>query len=214
MVAPSANLGAMLRIGLTGGIGSGKSTVAQMFMDRGIPVIDADQVAREVVEPGKPALRRLAEAFGEDILNEDGTLKRAELARRAFVDRTHTETLNSITHPAIEDTVGQRFLDHEEAGTPAVIYDMPLLVDKNLHLEMGLVIVVDVELETRVTRLTESRGLNADDARRRIASQVDDATRLAAADLLIDNNGSLEDLVPQVEKAMEEIRRRVAAEEK
>ncbi|QGU07231.1 Dephospho-CoA kinase [Corynebacterium occultum] len=201
----------MLRIGLTGGIGSGKSTVAQMFIDRGIPVIDADQVAREVVEPGQPALRRLAEAFGEDILNEDGSLKRSELARRAFVDRSHTEILNAITHPAIEDTVGERFAAFAEADTPAVIYDMPLLVDKNLHLEMGMVIVVDVELETRVKRLTESRGLDGDDARRRIASQVDDATRLAAADLVIDNNRSLEDLIPQVEKAVEEINRRVAA---
>lgn len=200
----------MLRIGLTGGIGSGKSTVAQMLLDNGFPVIDADQVARAVVEPGEPALDKLAEAFGQDILNDDGTLNRAELARRAFVDETSTQTLNAITHPAIRDMVGQQFATYEEQGESAVIYDMPLLVDKNLHREMGLVIVVDVELETRVQRLTESRGLATDDVRRRIAAQVDDATRLAAADVIIDNNGSVEDLLPQVEKAVMEINRRVA----
>lgn len=201
----------MLRIGLTGGIGSGKSTIADLFIERGFPVIDADQVARDVVEPGQPALERLAEAFGEDILNEDGTLDRGELARRAFVDRARTETLNLITHPAIEDAVGERFIAYEKAGEPAVIYDMPLLVDKSLHLEMGMVIVVDVDLETRVQRLTSSRGLDADDARRRIAAQVDDATRLAAADMIIDNNGAREDLIPQVDAVVAEINRRVAA---
>lgn len=202
----------MLRIGLTGGIGSGKSTVAQMFLDKGFPVIDADQVARAVVEPGEPALHSLAEAFGQDVINDDGTLNRAELARRAFVDQDRTQTLNAITHPAIRDTVAQRFAAYEEQGESAVIYDMPLLVDKNLHREMGLVIVVDVEVETRVQRLTESRGLDAEDVRRRIAAQVDDATRLAAADVVIDNNGAVEDLLPQVEKAIVEINRRVAAE--
>lgn len=202
----------MLRIGLTGGIGSGKSTVAQMFLDRGFPVIDADQVARAVVEPGEPALASLAEAFGRDILNEDGTLNRVELANRAFVDEARTQTLNAITHPAIRDTVEQRFGAYEEQGEPAVIYDMPLLVDKNLHLEMGLVIVVDVAVATRVQRLTESRGLVAEDVHRRIAAQVDDATRLAAADVVIDNNGSVADLLPQVAKAVAEINRRVAAE--
>lgn len=200
----------MLRIGLTGGIGSGKSTVAKQLVERGYPVVDADQVARDIVAPGQPALVELVKSFGEEILQADGTLDRGALARKAFVDRTHTELLNAITHPAIEAEVNRRFDTAEAAGEPVMIYDMPLLVDKNLHLEMGLVVVVDVGLETRVERLTSARGLDPDDVRRRIAAQVDDTTRLAAAHVVIDNNGELEDLAPQIESLIQEIDERVS----
>lgn len=201
----------MIKVGLTGGIGSGKSTVAGMLAEHGIPVIDADLIAREIVEPGQPALRELAEAFGEEILHADGSLNRAELARRAFVDEEHTLLLNSITHPRIREETERRFAAAEQDGAGSVIYDMPLLVDNGLHTGMDLTVVVDVDVETRIARLVSSRGLDEQDARRRIAAQIDDETRRAAADVIIDNNGGLDALAPQIELLMVRIRAAEAA---
>lgn len=187
----------MKKVGLTGGIGSGKSTVAALLAQAGYPVVDADQIARDIVEPGQPALGALAEAFGREILHADGSLNRAALARRAFVDAEHTELLNGIMHPRIEEETARRFDAAEKAGEPVVIYDMPLLVDKGLHRGMDLTVVVDAEPETRVERL-RGRGIAEEDARRRMAAQIDDAARRAAADVLVDNNGTLDDLEEQV----------------
>lgn len=188
----------MKLIGLTGGIGSGKSTVAGLLAERGWSVVDADQIAREIVEPGEPALAELAEAFGADILDEAGTLQRAELARRAFVDAEHTAKLNAITHPCIQERTQERFAEARVAGVEYCVYDMPLLVDNGLDKDMDEVLVVDVDVEERVRRLVAHRGLDEADARRRIAQQVPDEVRLAAATYVIDNNGGLEDLPPQV----------------
>lgn len=188
----------MKLIGLTGGIGSGKSTVARLLAERGWSVVDADQIAREIVEPGEPALAELAEAFGADILDEAGTLQRAELARRAFVDAEHTGKLNAITHPRIQERTQERFAEARVAGVEYCVYDMPLLVDNGLDRDMDEVLVVDVDVEERVRRLVAHRGLDEADARRRIAQQVPDEVRLAAATYVIDNNGVLEDLPPQV----------------
>lgn len=196
----------MKKIGLTGGIGSGKSTVAKLLDHEGFPVIDADKIAREIMEPGSPVLDEVAAAFGDDLINEDGSLDRGELARRAFVDKPSTEKLNSITHPAIRAESERRFAAAEAAGEPAVIYDMPLLVELGMHRAMDLTVVVDVDAEERVRRLTTSRGLDETDARARIAQQIDDATRKAAADVIIDNNGDEENLKPQVEKLVQQIR--------
>ncbi|WP_347306744.1 dephospho-CoA kinase [Corynebacterium sp. SA-MJD20WY100] len=190
----------MKLIGLTGGIGSGKSTVAGLLAERGWSVVDADQIAREIVEPGEPALGELAEAFGADILDEAGTLQRAELARRAFVDAEHTAQLNAITHPRIQERTQERFAEARAAGVEYCVYDMPLLVDNGLDKDMDEVLVVDVDVEERVRRLVAHRGLDEADARRRIAQQVPDEVRLAAATYVIDNNGVLEDLAPQVER--------------
>lgn len=190
----------MKLIGLTGGIGSGKSTVAGLLAERGWSVVDADQIAREIVEPGEPALAELAEAFGADILDEAGTLQRAELARRAFVDDEHTAKLNAITHPRIQERTQERFAEARAAGVEYCVYDMPLLVDNGLDKDMDEVLVVDVDVEERVRRLVAHRGLDEADARRRIAQQVPDEVRLAAATYVIDNNGVLEDLAPQVER--------------
>lgn len=190
----------MRLIGLTGGIGSGKTTVARMLGDRGFHVVDADAIARDIVAPGSPALQELSESFGSGILLPDGSLNRGELAARAFVDKEHTALLNSITHPRIQEETQKRI-----AAAPSdVIYDMPLLVDNDLHHDMDLVIVVDVDPETRVKRLA-GRGIGEEDARRRIAAQIPDEVRRAAADIIIDNNGSVEDLLPQVEAAIARI---------
>ncbi|MCG7441132.1 dephospho-CoA kinase [Corynebacterium sp. ACRPQ] len=195
----------MKLIGLTGGIGSGKSTVATLCRERGWRVVDADGIARDVVTPGRPALAELAAAFGEDILLADGSLNRKELARRAFVDKEHTELLNSITHPRIQAETQRQFEEAREEGYDFAVYDMPLLVDNGLDKDMDYVIVVDVAVEERVRRLVTSRGLEEDDARRRIAAQVTDEVRLAAATHVIDNNGTLEQLRARAAEVMNRI---------
>ena len=189
----------MLLIGLTGGIGSGKSTVAGMLRDQGIRVVDADQIAREVVEPGQPALAELVEVFGQDILNDDGSLNRQELANRAFATEEATNALNAITHPRIEQETQRQFDLAAAEKENFLVYDMPLLVERGLHEEMDMVIVVHTDIEERVRRLVEHRGLDEDDVRRRMSHQVDDVTRLASADVLIDNNGSVDHLRKQVD---------------
>ena len=195
----------MKLIGLTGGIGSGKSTVARICRGRGWRVVDADGIARDVVKPGKPALSELAAAFGEDIILADGSLNRKELAKRAFADKEHTELLNSITHPRIQEETQRQFAEAREEGSDFAVYDMPLLVDNGLDKDMDFVIVVDVAVEERVRRLVALRGLEEDDARRRIAAQVTDEVRLAAATHVIDNNGTLEQLRARATEVMNRI---------
>jgi len=193
-------------IGLTGGIGSGKTSVADLLRSHGLPVIDADQIARDIVEPGQPTLRELADAFGADIIREDGSLDRPELARRAFADKAGTQLLNSITHPRIMARRDELFDAARDAGEPAVIYDMPLLVEKGQHKDMDLTVVVHVDVDTRVDRLVTGRGLDEADVRRRIAAQTTDAARMAVADVIIDNNGLREELEAQVQALADRIR--------
>ena len=195
----------MKLIGLTGGIGSGKSTVAKLCAQRGWRVVDADRIARDIVKPGQPALAELAEKFGQDILQEDGSLDRKELARRAFVDKEHTELLNSITHPRIQKETQRQFAAAREEGVDFTVYDMPLLVDNGLDGDMDFVIVVDVDPEERVRRLVEFRGLDEADARKRINAQISDDKRLAAASHVIDNNGTQEHLAERAAAVCDEI---------
>ena len=192
-------------IGLTGGIGSGKTSVADLLRSHGLPVIDADQLARDVVEPGQPALAELADAFGADILHADGTLNRGELAARAFASEDATQRLNDITHPRIMALRDELIDDARDDGEPAVIYDMPLLVEKGQHEDMDLVVVVHVDVEKRIERLVNGRGLDEADVRRRIAAQATDEERLAVADVVIDNNGLREKLEPQVQALVDRI---------
>lgn len=196
-------------IGLTGGIGSGKSTVAQLLVQEGWVLVDADRIARDIVEPGQPALAELADAFGEDILQADGSLDRGVLASRAFASREKTDLLNSITHPRIQEETQARFEAARQGGADFVVYDMPLLVDKGLHNDMDATIVVDVDVEERVRRLVEYRGLEESDARRRIAAQIPDDVRRAAADFVIDNNGPRDKLDAQVAEVAGKLRARL-----
>jgi len=188
----------MLLVGLTGGIGSGKSTVAALLVERGAVVVDADAVARSVVEPGTPALAALVERFGEGVLAADGTLDRPALAVLAFADEASRKDLEAITHPAING----EFLARMQAA-PAdgiVVCDVPLLAESDQARSRGypVIVVVEAPLATRLERL-EGRGVDRADAERRIAAQASDEERRAIATHVIDNSGDLAALEPQVD---------------
>ena len=187
----------MTRIGLTGGIGSGKSTVAAMLADRGAVIVDADAIARELVEPGGEALAELVTEFGPRILAADGSLSRGELAALAFSDPRATERLNAIMHPLIRAEAERRIGAHPDA--PVVVYDMPLLVETGQEGLVDLVVVVDVPEDVQVDRAVRLRGLDEEDVQRRMTVQAGRATRLAAADVVIDNSGDLASTTEQVE---------------
>ncbi|APE34202.1 dephospho-CoA kinase [Nocardia mangyaensis] len=178
----------MLRIGLTGGMGAGKSTVARSLVELGAVLIDSDVIAREVVAPGTPGLAALVEAFGTQILAEDGSLDRPALAAVAFADDEARGTLNAITHPL----VGARTTELIGAAAPdaIVVQDIPLLVENGLAPLMQLVVVVGAEEQTRLRRLVEQRGVAEADAKARIAAQATDEQRRAVADVWLDNNGA------------------------
>jgi dephospho-CoA kinase len=198
----------MLMVGLTGGIGVGKSTVAALLTQRGAVTIDADEIAREVVEPGTPTLAKLVERFGPEILRPDGSLDRAALAAVAFVDDVTRKELEAITHPAI----GAEFLRRvaEAPRDAVVVHDVPLLVESKRGFEYAVVIVVEAPLETRLDRL-EARGVPRDDARRRIGLQATDADRRKVATWVVDNSGDLAHLEHQITDIWAELERRAAA---
>lgn len=186
----------MLRVGLTGGIGSGKSTVASLLAERGAIVIDADDIARRIVEPGGTVLPALVAEFGPGILREDGTLNRGELAAIAFADPEATRRLNEIMHPAIRAETARLIA---EAGPEAVIvHDMPLLVETGQQDLVDVVVVVDVPEETQVDRAVGQRGLAEPDVRRRMAAQASRIDRLGVAHMVIDNSGTREATEGQV----------------
>lgn len=180
----------MLRIGLTGGIGAGKSTVSAMLVDHGAVLIDADRIAREVVEPGQPLLGRLAETFGAHVLDSAGGLDRAALAAAAFVDADRTAQLNALMRPAIRDRTAEHFAAHADADI--VVHDVPLLVENHMTPAYHLNLLVDVPAEVRLQRLMDSRGMDREDAQARISRQADDDTRRKACDVIIDNSGHVE----------------------
>jgi dephospho-CoA kinase len=185
----------VLRIGLSGGIGAGKSTVSSTFSDLGGIVVDGDVISREVVEPGTEGLTKLVEAFGEQILSDDGSLNRPALAAIAFSDEEKRQTLNGIVHPL----VGKRRAELiAEADDDAVIVeDIPLLVESGMAPMFPLVIIVNADEDQRVKRLIEHRGFTEEDARARIAAQATEEQRRAVADVWLDNTGSADELVEQ-----------------
>lgn len=200
----------MLKVGLTGGIGAGKSEVSRLLASYGAVLVDADKIAREVVAPGTPGLAAVVEAFGPEILNPDGTLDRPKLGSIVFADSDRLATLNSIVHPL----VGARSMELEKAAGPdaVVIHDVPLLAENNLASLYDVVVVVDASPETQLDRLVRLRGMAESEARARMAAQATREQRRAIADLVIDNDGPLENLEPQVRKVWAELTQRAAAQ--
>lgn len=203
----------MYLIGLTGGIGSGKSTVASRLAAYGCDVVDADQVAREVVAPGEPALADLAERFGEDLLRADGSLDRATLAARAFVDDQARADLDRITHPRIAGRIAERVatIGLDAPADHLVVVDHPLLLETEQATRFDAVIVVLADAETRARRLVDARGLDEDDVRARMRAQVTDAERERAATHVIANDGTVAELERAVDRVHEQLRQAAAA---
>lgn len=190
----------MMKVGLTGGIGSGKSTVSRMLAELGAVVIDGDQIARDLVVPGEPALDEIVERFGTGVLQPDGQLDRAGLAAIVFPEPEALADLDGIMHPRIAQRAAQMLADAEQSGTRIAVYDMPLLVENGSADDFDLVVVVHAPIEVRLARLAV-RGVPVADARERMARQASDAERAEVASILIDNGGDEEQLIAQVERA-------------
>ncbi len=198
----------MRHLALTGGIGSGKSTVAQLFADRGATIIDADAISRQLMEPGQPVLAEVVETFGDHLLDSDGRLDRQALADVVFNDEPARQRLNAIVHPAVRaeaNTQRQAAIDADPEHA-VIIQDIPLLVETGQADTFDGVIVVDTAQDIRLQRLVESRGMTAEDARARIAAQATDTQRRAVADWIIDNSGSLTETEAQVDSVWQHIR--------
>jgi dephospho-CoA kinase len=193
-------------VGLTGGIGAGKSEVSRLLVEHGAVLIDADRIAREVVAPGTPGLTAVVEAFGEDVLTADGSLDRPKLGSIVFADPGRLAVLNRIVHPL----VGARSRELEEAAAPdaVVVHDVPLLTENGLAPLYDLVIVVDASPETQLDRLVRLRGMTEQDARARMAAQATREQRRRIADIVIDNDVPLDTLRKRVAQVWEDLVRR------
>ncbi len=188
-------------IGLTGGIASGKSTVARMLHAQGAVVVDADLLAREVVDPGTPALRSIREQFGDAVIHADGSLDRAQLGTIVFGDEGARMQLNAIVHPAVRELATKRFAEAAAADPEAIIvYDVPLLAESETPAQFDVIVLADAPADTRQTRLVELRGLSPEEAARRVNAQASDDARRAIADVIIDTAGSLDHTASEVER--------------
>ena len=194
-------------VGLTGGIACGKSTVARFFADLGVPVVDADLVAREVVERGTEGLGEIVRAFGEDVLAPDGRLDRKKLGDRVFADESARRTLNAITHPRIAAKSAERIAAAAETGAPYVVYEAALLVENGIHRALDALVVVTLSPEAQLERLVARDGIDEHAARARIAAQLPLAEKVKVADYVIDNGGARE----ETRRATEETHRALTA---
>jgi len=195
-------------IGLTGGIASGKSTVARRLVEHGAVHIDADELARRVVEPGKPALAEIVEEFGPAVLRRDGTLDRAKLGEVVFGDEAARAKLNAIVHPAVRELT-RKLIDRAISDDPdaVIVYDVPLLVEASVpdDLQFDLIVVTSAPRPTQVKRLVEERGLKTAQAEARVDAQVGNTERLAIADVVIDTDGSMAHTMSQTDALWQRI---------
>ncbi|NVI90968.1 dephospho-CoA kinase [Actinomadura sp. BRA 177] len=198
----------MLKVGLTGGIGSGKSEVSARLDERGAMIIDADKIAREVVEPGTPGLAAVVAEFGVDVLLPDGAMDREKVGKIVFADPDRLAALNAIVHPLVGARM-QELMDAAPADA-VVVYDVPLLAENGLAPMYDEVVVVDAPEETQLDRLVARRGMPEEDARARMAAQASREDRRAVATHIIDNSGTLDDLKTQVDALWESLTRRAA----
>jgi dephospho-CoA kinase len=199
----------MLKVGLTGGIGAGKSEVSRLLVECGAVLIDADRIAREVVAPGTDGLAAIVEAFGADVLAEDGSLDRPKLGAIVFADPDRLAVLNAIVHPLVG--ARSRELEAAAAQDSVVVHDVPLLAENSLAPLYDLVIVVDASPETQLDRLVRLRGMSEQDARARMAAQTTREKRREIADVVIDNDVPLEDLRRRVKDVWADLVRRAHA---
>ena len=188
----------VLTVGLTGGIGSGKSAVSALLASYGAVVVDADKVAREVVEPGSDGLAEVVAAFGDEVLRPDGSLDRERLGKRVFSDPEALARLNAIVHPRVGARTGELMAQAQDSGARVLVHDVPLLVENGLASLYDAVVVVAASPETQLDRLVRLRGMTAEDAQARIAAQAPLADKLAVATHVVHNDGPLEELEPQV----------------
>jgi len=204
----------VLRVGLTGGIGSGKSEVARRLVAHGAVLIDADVAAREVVVPGSRGLKRIVAAFGDDVLSPDGSLDRARLGEIVFGDPELRAKLNAIVHPLVREWMGAAERTAVQAADPPgpiVVHDVPLLAESRGKGGFDLIIVVDVPPELQIERLVSQRGMVQGQARARMEAQASREKRLEVADVVIENSGSLSDLDHRVAEVWAELERRAAS---
>ncbi|MEJ3404002.1 dephospho-CoA kinase [Rathayibacter sp. YIM 133350] len=198
----------MYLIGLTGGIAAGKSTIARRLVEHGAVHIDADELARRVVEPGTPGLAQVREAFGDAVITADGRLDRAALGQLVFGDPEALARLNAIVHPLVRELSTARIQKAAAADPDAVVvYDVPLLVEAAVDHPFDLIVVAHAEKKTRVRRLVELRGLSEEHAEARVGAQAGDTARLNVADVVIDTNGSMANTVGQTDGLWARIRR-------
>ncbi|MFE2458941.1 dephospho-CoA kinase [Streptomyces sp. NPDC059402] len=196
----------MLKVGLTGGIGAGKSEVSRLLVEHGAVLIDADRIAREVVAPGTPGLAAVVAAFGEDVLAEDGGLDRPRLGSIVFSDPEKLAVLNGIVHPLVGER--SRALEEAAAEDAVVVHDVPLLTENGLAPLYDLVVVVDADPATQLDRLVRLRGMTEQDARARMAAQATREQRREIADVVVDNDVPLEELRRRVEEVWADLVRR------
>ena len=189
-------------IGLTGSIATGKSTVAAMLKDFGLPIVDADIVARQVVEPGTETLAKIAEAFGEDVIQQDGTMDREKVGAIIFHQPEQRQVLNGIIHPAIRTEMLRQRDEYIANGEPHVVMDIPLLFESKLQHFVEKILVVAVNEETQLARLMERNGFDEKEARARIATQLPISVKIKGADAVVYNDGTIEGSKEQLEKIL------------
>ena len=195
----------MTHVGLTGGIGSGKSAVLRLLAERGAVVVDADAIAREVVEPGTPGLQAVADEFGDEVLAPDGSLDRGALAALVFSSSVSLARLEAIIHPLVRARRQELLAAAAREGADVVVEDIPLLVEKGMGRDFDLVVVVTAPVQARIDRLVRLRGLSEADVRARIANQATEEQRLEVADVVLDNSGSPEALGLEVDALWERL---------